>query len=441
MSNDIFETAPVHKAYFKMALPVVFGMVVSLVYNMVDTFFIARTGNTNLIAGVALGAPIFTLMIALGDIFGLGGSSLISRLFGEKNFKKAKNISVFSFYASIFIGVIVAIVMLTFTVPILHLLGANADTIAYAKQYYTYIVLGSPAIIFALAPSNILRTEGFASAAMIGSILGSLVNMVLDPLLIFTFGYGAAGAAIATVIGNIVSDIYYIWVIRTKSQRLSMNIHHIGISQSDFRQILTIGIPASITNLMQSVGLTLMNRSLLSYGNDKVAAMGIVMKINMIAVLLMVGFAFGVQPLVGYNYGAKNEKRLKDIMKFSYSFVCGLGILFMILLFVMARHMMGMFVADQHLIEVGTLMLRIQLISMFFIGIVLVTTTVFQSTGQALGALVLSISRQGVIFIVVLMVFSQIFGYEGILFSQVTADILTALLALGLFIPFYKKIR
>ena len=171
LENELFEQAPVHKAYFKFALPVVFSMVVSLVYNMVDTYFIAQTGNTNLVAGVSLGAPIFTLMIALGDIFGLGGSSVISRLFGQKRDEDGKRLSVFCFYAALLCGIIIAILLLLLRTPILYLLGADTETFAYASQYFTVIVLGAPFIIVSYTPANLLRTEGFATASMTETIL------------------------------------------------------------------------------------------------------------------------------------------------------------------------------------------------------------------------------------------------------------------------------
>lgn len=433
MENELFEKAPIHKAYFKFALPVVFSMVISLIYNMVDTYFIARTGNTNLIAGVSLGAPVFTLMIAFGDIFGLGGSSLISRLFGEKKDEDGKRISVFCFYAAILFGILVTAVMLLFRMPILKLLGTDADTLPYASQYYTYIAIGAPFIILALTPSNILRTEGLASESMIGSILGSVVNIVLDPLFIFTLGMGAAGAALATVIGNVFTDLFFVWVIVKKSKRLSIHPKLLHIHPAEFGQLLVIGIPASITNIMQSLGITLTNRYLLSYGNLKIASMGIVMKVNMICVLVLVGFAFGAQPLIGYNYGAKNKNRLKEILKFSYTFLGVLSVSLASLLALAAPLMMRLFVKDTEMIATGVPMLRLQLAGMLFVAIVLVTTTTFQSAGKALGAFLLSVSRQGVFLILTLAAGSALFGYYGILAAQACSDFLTALLAVFLF--------
>ena len=433
MENELFEKTPIHKAYFKFALPVVFSMVISLIYNMVDTYFIARTGNTNLIAGVSLSAPVFTLMIAFGDVFGLGGSSLISRLFGEKKDEDGKRISVFCFYAAILFGILVTAVMLLFRMPILKLFGTDADTLPYASQYYTYIAIGAPFIILALTPSNILRTEGLASESMIGSILGSVVNIVLDPLFIFTLGMGAAGAALATVIGNIFTDLFFVWVIVKKSKRLSIHPKLLHIHPAEFGQLLVIGIPASITNIMQSLGITLTNRYLLSYGNLKIASMGIVMKVNMICVLVLVGFAFGAQPLIGYNYGAKNKDRLKEILKFSYTFLGILSVSLASLLALAAPLMMRLFVKDTEMIATGVPMLRLQLAGMLFVAIVLVTTTTFQSAGKALGAFLLSISRQGVFLILTLAAGSALFGYYGILAAQACSDFLTALLAVFLF--------
>ncbi|MDO5424559.1 MAG: MATE family efflux transporter [Eubacteriales bacterium] len=433
MQNELFEKAPVPKAYFKLALPVVFSMVVSLIYNMVDTYFIAQTGNTNLVAGVSLSAPIFTLMIALGDIFGLGGSSVISRLFGQKQDADGKCLSVFCFYAAILCGVIVAAVLMLFRNPVLRLLGADEETFTYASQYFTYIVIGAPFIIVSYTPSNLLRTEGFATASMTGTVLGAVVNMILDPIFISGLQWGAAGAAIATVIGNICTDIFFVWFLLKKSKRLSINPRELRIKTAELGQIFAIGIPASITNLMQSLGTALTNRFLLPYGNEKVAAMGIVMKINMIAVLILVGFAFGAQPLIGYNYGAKNDLRLKKILRFCYGFECGIALVLAVILSAAAPGLVGMFMQDSEMIATGVPMLRMQQVGMVFVAIVLVTTCTFQSAGKAGGAFLLSVSRQGVIFAAVLLIASKVLGYTGVLLAQAVSDFLTAILAVGLF--------
>lgn len=433
MEKEWFEKAPVHKAYFKFSLPVVCGMMISLVYNMVDTWFIARTGNTDLVAGVALGAPVFILMVALGDMFGLGGASLISRLFGQQKDDEGRKISIFCFYAAIITGVIVAALMLLFRQPILHLLGAGQDTMEYASGYYTYIVMGAPLIILSFTPNNQLRTEGFSTQSMLGGVIGSVVNIVLDPVFIFGFGWGAAGAAAATVIGYICTDIYYLWILLRRTKKLSANIREFHVVPSELLQILAIGIPACITNLMQSFGMTMLNRFLLPYGNDKVAAMGIVTKTNLIANFVIIGFAFGAQPLIGYNYGAGNRDRMKKILRFCYSFECCIAVAISGIMSLAAPYLLRMFIEDEYIADIGTPMLRMQQTGIVFMAIVLVTTVTFQAAGKAWGAFLLSVSRQGVIFAAVIFAASRMFGYTGVLMSQPVADLFTALLAIVLF--------
>lgn len=432
MQNELFESASVPKAYMKLALPVVLSMMVSLVYNMVDTYFIALTGKQELVAGVSLAAPIFTLMIAFGDIFGLGGSSLISRLFGEKREEEAKRASAFCLWEAIGFGIFVTIVLLVFRTPILKLLGTDVATFEYAGEYYTWIAVGAASIILGLVPSNILRTEGLAMQAMAGSILGSIVNIILDPVFIFGLGQGAAGAAMATVIGNVIADVYYIYVMNKKAKRLSVSLKEIKIPGTMIRDILVIGIPASITNLMQSIMIMITNHYLIAYGTDKVAAMGIALKANMISAFILVGFAFGGQPLVGYNYGARNKKRLKEILRFAYLFEAGLALVFTISISVFAPAIIKIFMNQSDIITNGAMMLRFQQLGMVFMAVTLVSTCVCQSVGSAAGAFALSISRQGVLYAISLMVLNAIFGYTGIIATQACADVLTAVIALAI---------
>ena len=438
MENELFEHAPVPKAYFTMALPVVMGMVVNLVYNIVDTFFIARTQNAQLVAGVSLCAPIFTLMIALGDIFGIGGSSLISRLFGEMKDEEGTRASGFCFYAAILCGVLVTILLLLLKTPVLHLLGATDETIWYAGQYYQYLALGAPFIIVALTPSNLIRTEGLALQSMAATILGAVVNIILDPVFIFGLNMGAGGAAIATVIGNAASVVLLVYFVRTKSRKLTVSPKNIKISGAAVASILAIGIPASVTNIMQSFGIALTNRFLAGYGTEKVAAMGIAMKVNMIVVLVMVGFAFGAQPLLGYNYGAGNKKRLREFIRFDLMVEIGFAIVCALVLALLAPQFVRLFMKDELIVQSGSLMLRCLLISSPMIAVVLVFTTLFQAEGKALSALILSISRQGVIFACCIAVLKMLLGYMGVICAQAVSDVITGVIALALY---WKSMR
>ncbi len=430
MENELFEKMPIKKAYMKLAMPVVLSGVLTLVYNMVDMFFVAKTGDTNIVAGVTLCGPIFTLLIAMGDIFGLGGSSVISRLLGMKKNEDGKRLSVFCLDGCFIFGIIVAIILLLFQTPILHLLGANEGTMAHASSYYFWIAIGSPFVILALAPTNLLRTEGHANAAMIGSVTGSIVNMILDPVFIFGLNMGAGGAAIATVLGNVVADVFYFWFIFHKSQLLSMKIKGFHISLDEIKQILSIGIPSSITNIMQSIGVMLLNNFLLPYGNDAIAAYGIVSKITMIVVMIMVGLAFGGQPLYGYLYGAKLNERMKGCLKYAYQLILGVSIILSVILACIAPFMISIFMNDSAMISLGAPMLRAVLLGMPFIGLTMVTTCVFQSCGKPLQALTLSAGRQGVFYAVIIFIMSALLGYQGVIHAQPVSDIFTAIIAL-----------
>ena len=429
LNNDIFENNSIPKTYLKFAVPVVMSMLVSLIYNMVDTYFIALTGNTNLVAGISLMSPVFTLLVAFGDIWGLGGSSVISRFLGEKQYQKVKNTSAFSFWSAILFGVGISVIMILFRTNILHMLGVDHITLKYASDYYIWISTGAAAIIFGLVPSNLLRAEGIMMPTMIGSVLGSVANIILDPIFIFMLNHGAAGAAQATIVSNLIADIYYIFVILKKSKYLSIRISDVKLSKMISFGILTIGIPASITNIMQSFMVTITNHFLLSFGTDKIAAMGIALKVNMISVLLLVGFAFGGQPLIGYNYGSGNQKRLKETIKFAYILEISIAFALTVIMLMFAPKIIKIFMNDVQIIECGAKMLRYLQSSLVFMAIVLVTTCICQSFGKAIGAFILSISRQGIVYAVVIIVMSKIWGLQGVLISQAFADVIIAVIA------------
>ncbi|WP_026527279.1 MATE family efflux transporter [Butyrivibrio sp. VCD2006] len=433
MSNELFEKAPIREAYLKLAIPVVLSMVVQLVYSMVDTYFIALTGNTSLIAGVSICTPLFTLFLAFGDMFALGGSSYISRLLGAGRGEDGKRLSVFCMYAAIAFGLFVMVILLVFKTPILKFLGADDSTMYYASQYYQFLVLGSTFIIYALVPSNLMRTVGHPNASMITSIIGAVVNIILDPVFIFGFGMGAAGAAIATVIGYITSDAFAIWYTASKCEGLSVKLSEFGLKPGEVGKIFAVGLPASVTNFTQTIGMTLTNRALQGYGSDSIAVMGIVLKIVNIVMLVIVGLAFGGQPLTGYVYGSGNKKRLRKVLSFAYRIVGGTAALMAAVVGIFAPLFIGAFLKDEALIDKGVLMLRLQMPGMILMGLGLVTICTFQSMGKGLPALILSLCRQGVVYAAVITAFQMLFGYMGVISSQLGSDVISVLIAAGLF--------
>ena len=439
MQRDLFENAPVPRAYLKLAVPVVLSMVLSVVYNMVDTWFISMTGDANLVAGVSICAPVFVLSIAMGDIWGLGSSSLISRLLGGKQDGEAGKVSAFCMYTAFGTGLVFMAVMLLFRDPILRLLGANDASFPHASAYFSWIAAGTPFIILSMIPNNQLRTEGLATMGMWAAMAGSVANMILDPLLIFSLKMGAAGAALATSVSNVLSCALYVLIIRKKCRVINMDFSKARKGGRYTGEILRIGIPASVTNIMYSLSMTLTNRALEPFGNERIAAMGIAMRINMICMMTLIGFAFGGQPLFGYSYGSRNIPRFRRTLRFAYLLEAGIGAGFAVILFFAAPFLMRLFIDNPEVVSAGTSMLRFMQISALLMGVPLVTTCVCQSVGHASGALSLSLCRQGILFFLALTLLTAWLGFTGILLAQPAADLLTGILAAVIIAGILKK--
>ncbi len=433
MEEKVFDTDRLVPTYFKQALPLVLSMIVTLIYNLADTFFIAQTDNALLVAGIALCAPVFTMLSAFGNIFGQGGSSLISRLLGQNDRDRVQRVSSFCFFVALLTGVVLAVPMLLFRAPILGLMGASADTFRYAEEYYVILVAGAPLVVVTFIHSNLLRCEGFSGYSMAGTVSGSVLNIILDPIFISVLGWGAAGAAFATVLGYLFSDVLFLLVVLRRSRSLSVDLRKWKIRGDELRQILAVGITAAVTNIATSVSVIFMNQFLLPYGDEKIAALGIVLKVNMIAQMALVGFSFGSVPLVGYLYGAKDMEKLRKLLQFCVMFLCGLALVMTAAIFAGAPQLMRIFMEDAQIVADGTAMLRWQTLGTVFAAVVLLFTCVFQATGKAVPALLLSLSRQGVLFLAVLAAAVCIAQYQGFLASQAIADLLSASLAVALY--------
>ncbi len=422
-----------------MSLPVVMGLVVTLIYNLADTYFIAATRDESLIAGVSLCSPLFTALMAFGNIYGQGGSSLISRLLGEKEVQKVRQVSAFCFYIAILTGIVLTILLLVFRIPVLKTLGVREQTMRHASDYYVVFALGAPVIVLSFIHTNLVRCEGMSAQSMVGSILGGVVNIILDPILIFGLEMGTRGAAIATVTGYLCSVVYLFHVVRTRSFSLSAAPGDVGISGPDLIQIMGVGISAALANLMSSISIVILNNALLPYGNQSIAAMGIVLKIVMIAQLVLTGFAFGSVPLYGYLYGAQNTEKVRELTRFIVLFMSGLSLIFTLALGLGRAGLMSVFTQDDRMIAQGAAMLMWQVSGTVFAGLVMLFTVMFQATGKTLPALVMSVSRQGVIYLICILFLSRMFGYGGILASQPVSDLVSTAVGAALYLRVFRR--
>lgn len=435
----VFDTEHLVRTYFAQALPVVFSMIISLIYNLADTYFVARTGSTLIVAGVSVCAPVFTVLMAFGNVYAQGGSSLISRLMGKNDQGSVRRVSSFCFYLAIATGLVLAVPMLIFQGPILRLLGASPEVMPYAREYYLVLAAGAPAVILPFIHSNLLRCEGASTLSMLGNVGGSVINIILDPIFIQVLGMGAAGAAIATVIGNLASDLFFLAIVLGKSRHLSVAPRDWRVSAGELRQIFSVGITAAVTNIASSVCVVVTNQFLKGYGDEKIAAWGIASKVAMIAQMVLIGLAFGGVPLFGYLYGGRDFKKLKKLISFCTAFISCYGLLMALIIILLARPLTLVFMDDPGVVRDSALMLRWQVSGSAFAGIVLLFTCLFQATGKAGPALALSLSRQGLLFLAVLGVGVLVAGFNGLLAAQPIADALSAALAVIMWRAAFRK--
>lgn len=428
--HELMANMKVSKAVAKMAIPSVISSLVTVIYNMADTFFVGRTGDALQVAAVSLTNPIFILLMAFANMFGMGGSAVASVAHGKKDEKRVKNVTAFVFYGSVIVGLVCMAALLLFMRPILTLFGANAETYEFAKGYTLHISYGAPFIIWSAASSFILRVEGASKEAMIGNMIGTIANIVLDPIFISKFGMGAAGAAIATTIGNVLACLYYLWYFLKKSRLFSIHFRYFTCRNGILVKICTIGLPTAIFSGLMSVSTIILNQILVAYGNAPVAAIGIVFKANMFITFLQMGLANGVQPLFGYNYGSGDKERFQAVERFTKICCVIVGIASVILYYIGKDPIIRIFIDDNEVVAYGVQMLIGYMLSGPVIGILFTNMNCMQSVGHAFPATVLSVLRQGILLIPLLYLLNALFGLNGVIYGQSITDYIAVLLSI-----------
>lgn len=438
---EVFSSMPVPKAVMKNALPAMAAMLMVLVYNLADTFFIGQTHNALLVAAVSLATPVYLIFMSIGTLFGIGGTSVISRALGEGKKEKARKSCAFCFWGCVFVGILLAALILIFIDLILNLIGASADTYEYAKSYLSIIVFAGPFVLISNCYGNIIRTEGESGKAMLGLLLGNLVNVILDPIFILVLGLDIKGAAIATVIGNIVGAGFYISYFLKGKSMLSIRLKDFTVKQGIAASVLAIGVPAALGDALMSVSQIIINSQMAHYGDMAVAGMGVAMKVITITGMICMGLGQGVQPILGYCVGAKTWKRFKEVFKFTIIFALILGTVLAAICYVFTNQIVSAFLTDQTAFSYAVQFARILLSTSFLFGVFYVLVNALQAMGVATPALLISMSRQGIIFIPALFILQAVVGMTGLVWAQPVADVLSILIAAILFGKTMKKMQ
>lgn len=439
-STEIFANAPVPKAVMTNVIPSIISMLMVLVYNLADTFFIGQTKDAYMVAGVSIATPAFLLFMAVGMLFGIGGTSYISRMLGEGSHQKAKSASAFCFWTGLTIGVVAMIVITINAVPVCRMIGASDDTIGHASDYLRIVAVGIPLLILSNSFSNIIRSEGHAKTAMMGMIIGNIMNVILDPIMILGLGWNVAGAAWATVIGNLCSAGFYIFHLLKKSDLLSINPKDYTVRGGVASGVMVIGVPAALNSVLMSFSNILVNNQMAHYGDMAVAGLGVAMKVNMIVVMLLIGLGSGIQPLLGFCFGAGNRKRYMEVLKFSCILAFGMSAVMTVICYCGAGPLVSAFLEDPDAYDYGILFARTYIYSGPIIGIMFVFMNAIQSMGAALPALILNVSRQGLVYIPVLFIMRAVFDNPRMIAAaQPITDYFAVIMAFILFVTNFKK--
>lgn len=437
---EVMEKMPIPSAILRLAIPTVFSTIISIIYNLTDTYFIGLLDDPIQLGAISLAFPVFTFLQAVGNMFGLGAPSYISRCLGAKKYDEVRKTSAVSIYVTVIITFVLTLLILIFMEPILSLIGTSSDTVSPTKNYLHIIVGFAVILILQIILPALLRAEGKAKEAMIGMVIGTVVNIVLDPVMILALHMGVAGAAWATVIGNFCAVVFYVVVYLKGNTSLSIQPKDFKPSLQIFKEVIKIGLPSTIAQTLSSIMLILFNNLAVGYGDQVISAYGVAVEMITMEFMIIFGYVQGYVPLAGYNFGAGNVKRMINGLKFTIVTGTGICLLFLIPFTVLAPTYMGAFTTNREIIEIGTLFLHAQAWAVPIMAIQTSLMSTFQATGQAMRALVINLGRQCLFYLPFLYLFNHLWGMNGLLHVQMASDLATTIVAVLIGYPFFKKL-
>ena len=420
-----FEKAPITKAVAHFAVPMMLGMSMSVIYSILNAYFLGTLHNTAMLTALALTLPLFAIIMALGNLIGMGSGTFISRLLGEEKYNDVKHVSSFAFYSSLILGLIVIAFGLPLIDQIVQGLGATPKSFEFTKDYVTIMIIGSPFVILFFTLENIVRSEGAAITSMIGMMISVVVNIMLDALVIFVFHWGVTGVASATVISNVVASAFYTFHIGYKSQFLTVSIKWLKVTKEILSNVFKIGVPVFIMSIFMGVMSLFLNHFLIEYGDQAVAAYGISSRLLQFPEFILLGLCEGVVPLIAFSFTA-NKMRMKHAIRFTIKTMLALAFIFGVIVYLIADHLIGLFTNDPYLIEMGSYILHVTFLSLFISGMTTLFTGIFQATAQGTAAFIMSII-QGITLIPVLFIANHLYGFHGVIWSLVIADVVSFL--------------
>ncbi len=450
----LFEQMPVKKAIAVMAVPTIISQLINLVYNIVDTYFIGRTGNSYMIAAVSVAYTLYMMTVAFGNLFGIGGGSLMARLFGRGEYERARNVSAYSFYGAIVIAAIYSVAISICCNPLLRLLGASDQTIGYARQYvYLVVVAGDIPIVLSAVMSHLIRNAGYSRQASLGLSLGGVLNIILDPIFMFRVlpsGYEVFGAALATLISNIVACVYLFIIYCKLSSQTALCLklsQAIRIHSGDRMELYSVGVPSAVLTGLFDVANMFLNAKMALYGESAVAALGIVMKAERLPNAVNIGICQGMMPIIAYNYSSGNRNRMKEVIRTATVYGLIIAVVSTGLFQILAKPITGIFINSQSDAAVGaaetlafaTFFLRIRCLASPLQFMNYRCSFCMQAMGDGKGTLLHAIVRELVFYIPFMYVLDYRFGVDGLIASLIAGEACGMVMALILLKKQMKK--
>ena len=437
---------PIPKAVMQLAIPTVISSLVMVIYNLADTYFVGMLNDPIQNAAVTLAAPVLLAFNAINNLFGVGSSSMMSRALGSKDMDTVYKSSAFGFYCALFSGLLFSVLYTVFSAPLLVVLGANAETAQATGGYLIWTVsFGAAPAILNVVMAYLVRAEGASLHASIGTMSGCLLNILLDPIFVLPWGLnlGAAGAGCATFISNCVACLYFFVLLFVRRGRtyVCINPRQFRPTMRIVRGVCGVGIPASIQNLLNVTGMTVLNNFAASFGSDAVAAMGIAQKINTVPFQVALGISQGIMPLISYNYASGNTRRMKKTFFFTARISLSFLFLVMIAYLVFAGDLVRMFMDNEQIVAYGTSFLRGMCLAMPFLCMDFLAVGVFQACGLGKEAFIFAVLRKIVLEIPALFILNWIFPLYGLAYAQLVAEVILAAAAIIVLARLFRRLE
>ena len=428
---DLFERIPISRAVAQLTIPTILSSLVMVIYNMADTYFVGMVNDPIQNAAVALASPVLLAFNAVNNLFGVGSSSMMSRALGSKDYETVRRSSAFGFYCSLICGVVFSLMCLVLREPLLVLLGADGSTAGATGEYLQWTVIcGAAPAILNVVMAYMVRSEGAAFHASVGTMSGCILNIILDPIFILPWGLnmGAAGGGLATFLTNCVACIssFVLLYVRRRSTFVCVLPHKFSLERAVVLGICAVGIPAAIQNLLNVTGMTILNNFTSSFGADAVAAMGIAQKLNMVPMQVALGFSQGIMPLISYNYASGNIKRMKEGLLFVARIMLPFITTVALLYYLGAGSLIGAFMKNDAIIAYGSRFLRGFCLGLPFICMDFLAVGVFQAIGLGKAALLFAVLRKIALEIPALYILNFLFPLYGLAYAQFTAEFVLA---------------